>query len=373
MTKGLKNIEMAGPWFSQLEKKYVNEALEHGWYGKNAYKFCHLFEDAFAKFCKRKFALMTTNCTSAIHLGLAAKKISEKDEVIVPECTWIGSCAGVIYQRSKIVFADIEQSNWCLSAKTIEPKITEKTKAIIVVNLYGNMAEWDQIKKLADKYNLIIFEDAAESIGSTYKNIPSGKFGDASFFSFHRTKTLCTGEGGMLVTDDKKLFERAKFLRDHGRQPGSYFTEEVAYKYMPFNLQAALGYGQLQRVNELVEKKRKILFFYKKYLKDLDDIQLNYENNYIKNSAWCSTLVLGKSYKITFDEIKKKLEKKNLPVRNFFFPLSSLPAFKLKSKYKLLNPNAYSISKKGINLPSALNLEEEDIKYYCKNLIDILY
>lgn len=177
----------------------------------------------------------------------------------------------------------------------------------------------------------------------------------------------------MLVTDDKKLFERAKFLRDHGRKPGSYFTEEVAFKYMPFNVQAAMGYGQLKRIKELVEKKRKILFYYKKYLKNLNDIQFNYENNYIKNSAWCSTLVLGKSYKIKFDEIKSKLEKKKLPVRNFFFPLSSLPAFNLKSKYKLLNPNAYDISKKGINLPSALSLEEDDIKYYCEQFTKILY
>ena len=181
--------------------------------------------------------------------------IGKGDEVIVPECTWIGSCAGVIYQNAKIVFADIDKDTWCLSASTIKDKITSRTKLVIVVNLYGNMAEWDEILRLQKKYKFEIFEDAAESLGSLYGKVKSGKFGLASFFSFHRTKTISTGEGGMMLTDNKKLFERAKFLRDHGRKPGSYFTEEVAFKYMPFNLQAALGYAQLKRIKLLVKKK----------------------------------------------------------------------------------------------------------------------
>ena len=372
MKQQKKEIHMAGPWMTKEEKRIVVDALENGWYGSNAYNYCEMFEKKFARYHKRKYSLMTPNCTTAIHLGLASLNIGKGDEVIVPECTWIGSCAGVIYQNANIVFADIDKDTWCLSASTIKDKITSRTKLVIVVNLYGNMADWNEILRLQKKYNFEIFEDAAESLGSSYGNVKSGKFGLASFFSFHRTKTLSTGEGGMMLTDNKKLFERAKFLRDHGRRPGSYFTEEVAFKYMPFNLQAALGYAQLKRIKVLVKKKRDILKTYKKHLSSFKDVQMNNERKNTINGAWCSTIVFGKSYKFSIDKLKSDLKKNDLPSRNFFYPLSSLPAFNQKKKFIKLNPMAYSISSRGINLPSALNLEKSQIEYYCKKLKKIL-
>ncbi len=176
----------------------------------------------------------------------------------------------------------------------------------------------------------------------------------------------------MMLTDNKKLFERAKFLRDHGRKPGSYFTEEVAFKYMPFNLQAALGYAQLKRIKVLVKKKRDILKTYKKHLSSFKDVQMNNERKNTINGAWCSTIVFGKSYKFSIDKLKSDLKKIDLPSRNFFYPLSSLPAFNQKKKFIKLNPMAYSISSRGINLPSALNLEKSQIEHYCKKLKKIL-
>ena len=204
----MTKMEMSAPWVSDEDIEIVLDALKNGWYGKDAYKYVELFEKKFAEFHNRSFALMTPNCTSALHLILKAIGVSKDDEVIAPDVTWIGSVAGITYQGAKTVFADVDCNSWCLSAKTIEKRITNKTKAVIVVGLYGNMPEWDEIQKLCGEKNIYLIEDAAESLGSRYKDIRSGKFGIASTFSFHRTKTMTTGEGGALLIDDKKFIRK---------------------------------------------------------------------------------------------------------------------------------------------------------------------
>jgi perosamine synthetase len=209
-------------------------------------------------------------------------------------------------------------------------------------------------------------------LGSVYKNKKAGKFGIGSTFSFHRTKTITTGEGGMLLLDDEGLFNRCKFLRDHGRQPGSYFNTEVTFKYMPFNVQAALGYAQFKRINELVGKKRWILNSFKDRLSDIPDIQLNPEPEHIVNGAWCPALIFGKSHEMTRDKALIELPKLNLPVRPFFYPLSSLPAFDQEESGRIENPIAYDVSFRGINLPCALNLTEKDIDNYSDGLHRLL-
>ena len=369
----MNDIYMAGPWVTKLEQETVLDAVKSGWYGDKAYFYCETFENEFAKYHDRKYALMTPNCTTALHLLLAGLDISDNDDVIVPECTWVGSSAGITYQRANTIFADIDRDHWCLSADTIEKAITPKTKAIIVVDLYGNMPDWDNILKLGDKYGIPIIEDAAEAVGSIYNNIRAGKFGLASVFSFHRTKTITTGEGGMLLLDDDALYERCKFLRDHGRQPGTYFNTEITFKYMPFNVQAALGYSQLQRIDELVDKKRLIWNLYKEKLKNVDDIFLNPEPDNVKNGVWCTTLVFGKSHKINKEQAMKKIADMGIPTRPFFYPLSSLPAYPDREEEgRRNNPVAYDISSRGINLPSALNITQEQINSVSKAIINIL-
>ena len=172
---------------------------------------------------------MTPNCTTAIHLILTALGIGEGDEVILPECTWIASEAPVTYLKATPVFCDIERDNWCLCPESLEKAITAKTKAIIVVDLFGNMPSMELIQSIAGKNSIPLIEDAAEALGSKYNGTRAGKFGIGSVFSFHRTKTLTTGEGGMLILDDDKLFERCMFLRDHGRDPKGpvYYNYEV--------------------------------------------------------------------------------------------------------------------------------------------------
>ncbi|MEQ1848337.1 MAG: DegT/DnrJ/EryC1/StrS family aminotransferase, partial [Nitrospira sp.] len=279
----MSEIYMAGPWMTELEEQTVLDAVRNGWYGKEAYHYVELFETEFARYHQRNYALMTPNCTTAIHLLLAGLGVEEKDEVIAPECTWVGSVAGVTYQRAVTVFADIHPEHWCLTPESIERAITPQTKAVIVVDLYGNMPDWDGIKAVCDRHGIIMIEDAAEALGSRYNGIPAGKFGVGSVFSFHRTKTIATGEGGMLLLDDENLYQRCKFLRDHGRQPGTYYNTEVTFKYMPFNVQAALGYAQFQRIEELVAKKRWIWKGFRERLAGVPDILLNPEPSHVIN------------------------------------------------------------------------------------------
>ena len=369
----MTDIVMAGPWITEHEEKIVLDALRNGWYGKQAYYYVEALESEFARYHDRKYALMTPNCTTALHLLLAGLNIGEGDEVIAPECTWIGSTACVTYQRADTVFADIDPRHWCLTAESIERAITPRTKAVIVVDLYGNMPDWDAISELCERRGIIAIEDAAEALGSTFKGIRAGKFGIGSTFSFHRTKTMTTGEGGMLLIDDDALFERCKFLRDHGRAPGTYYNSEVTFKYMPFNLQAALGYAQFQRLDELVGKKRWIWNGYRERLADIPDILLNPETNNVHNSVWNTALVFGKSHGLTRDTAMAELTKLGLPSRPFFFPLSSLPAYPGREEEgRRSNPVSYDVSARGINVPSPLNLTEADLDAVCDGIHRVL-
>ena len=372
-----KNMEteiyMAGPWVTEFEEKIVLDALRNGWYGKDAYAYVEKFEAEFATYHDRKHALMTPNCTTAIHLLLAGLGIKDNDEVIVPECTWIASAAPITYQRAKPVFADIDPINWCIDPQAVEAKITPKTKAVIVVDLYGNMPDMDALQAICDRHGIYLIEDAAESLGSKFNNIKAGKFGVGSVFSFHRTKTITTGEGGMLILDDEKLYERCKFLRDHGRSPGTYFNTEVTFKYMPSNLAASLGYAQFLRLDELVEKKRWIWKTFQHHLSDVPDIYLNPEPENVFNGVWCTALVFGKSHNMTKQKFMEEMTSMGLPSRPFFYPLTLLPAFGAKIEEGRKNsPVAYDISERGINLPCAFTVDEEQISIMSNAIKKIL-
>ena len=367
-------IHMAGPWITEHEISVVEDAMRNGWY-EHAYDYCEKFQQEFADYHDRKYGLMTPNCTTAIHLLLAGLDIGPGDEVILPECTWIASGAGVTYQGATPVFCDIDRENWCLDPAAVEKMITPRTKAMIVVDLFGNMPDMDALTAIAEKHSITLIEDSAESLGSVYKGTRAGKFGIGSVFSFHRTKTMTCGEGGMLLLDDKALYERCSVLRDHGRRPGGpmYFNEEVTFKYMPFNVQAALAYAQFQRIDELVGKKREQLNMYRERLVDIEDISMNPEPEGGVNGAWISSLVFGKSHSITKMEAIEKLDKLAVPARPFFYPLSALPAYPgARDKYESINVNAYDISERGINLPGAANLTTGQIDRICEGIHTIL-
>ena len=370
----MNKIFAAGPWITDHEIKTVEDAMRNGWY-ENSYDYVEKFQHEFASYHDRKYGIMTPNCTTAIHLLLTALGVSEGDEVILPECTWIATGAAITYLRATPVFCDIESENWCLDPNSVEKLITPKTKAVIAVDLFGNMPNYVKLTKLCNESEIYLIEDSAESLGSIYKGVRAGKFGVGSVFSFHRTKTMTTGEGGMLLLDDEKIFERCMFLRDHGRRKDGpmYFNYEVTYKYMPFNIQAALGYAQFQRIEELVGLKRKQLKMYRERLGEIEDVYLNPEPEDGVNGAWITSIVFGKSHKQKKIEVIEKLEKMDIPARPFFYPLSSLPAYpQAKLKYESMNPIAYDISSRGISLPGSAILTEDQIDWICEGIKKIL-
>lgn len=363
---------MAGADVGDLEIELVTDALKNGWY-EDKYYYVEKLEKEFASYHDRKYALMTPNCTSAIHLLLAGLGIGPGDEVIAPECTWIASVVSSHHLGATLKFVDIEKDTWCIDPESIRKNITLNTKAIIAVNLFGNMVNWVELNKISTEFNIPVIEDAAEALGSSIYGKKAGSFGVGSVFSFHNTKTMTTGEGGMLLIDDDKLYEKCVKLRDLGRGPETqpYFNEIIGYKFMPFNVQAALGYAQFKRLDELLHKKRFHLEFYKKELEGYD-VQFNHEPQGIVNGAWITGMVIGKSYGIDKFIFMHKMEKLGTPVRPFFYPLSSLPAFEHIGVLNEENPNSYDISFRGVNLPGAYNLTEEDLILICNNIKKVL-
>lgn len=372
----MERIPISGPWITQKEIDYVIDAVTNAWYG-NANIYHERFERAFANYIGVRFAITLPSCTSAIHLALIALGVGPGDEVIVPDVTWIASAAPISYVGATPVFADINDKTWCLSASSFKESITSKTKAVIPVDLYGNMPDMDDILTIAKSNSIAIIEDAAEAIGSEYKGKKAGSFGDTGVFSFHGSKVLTTGEGGMLVTDQEDIYQRVLFLRDHGRKPGDkmFWNTEVAYKYKMSSMQAALGLAQLERIEELVARKRQIFNWYRKSLAETEGVTLNYEAPGTKNTYWMVTAVLDKKFKITKDRLIELMNENNIDCRPFFYPLSSLPAYEhLEQAHHARKRNhvAYEISPYGINLPSGLNMTEEKVKYICKNLKETL-
>lgn len=352
-------IPVAGPWITDKEIAYVTDAVTNGWYA-HANDYINRFEEAFKTYLGRKYAISLPSCTSGLHLSLLALGIGPGDEVIIPDATWIASAAPISYVGATPIFADIDPQTWCLSAETVRPLMTPKTKAIIAVNLYGHMPLYDDLLALG----IPVIEDAAESVGSRYKGKLSGTFGVTSCFSFHGSKTLTTGEGGLLVTDDEKLYDRCMILRDHGRIPGDVLFQniEVGYKYKMSNLQAALGLAQLERIEELVQGKRQIFEWYQEAFQDLKDVHLNPDHPDVDNSYWMTTALFNR---LKFEMIAH-LKQHGIATRPFFDPLSALKAYahaKDKTRACATNKTAYTLSEKGINLPSAANLSLEDVHY----------
>lgn len=372
----MSKIPISGPWITKREVEYVAGAVTNAWYS-NANIYHEKFEKAFAEYLDVKYAVALPSCTSALHLSLAALGIGPNDEVIVPDITWIATAAPISYVGATAIFADIDEKTWCMSSESFEKCITDRTKAVIPVDLYGGMPNWDEIRKIANNYGIAIIEDAAEALGSEYKGKKAGSFGNTGVFSFHGSKTVTTGEGGMLVTNNKELFERVLFLRDHGRKPGDvmFFNDAIAYKYKMSSMQAALGLAQIERANELVDKKREIFYFYQKELSKLNGLTLNYEHRDMKNSYWMVCVVLDSDFGIQKKELIHKMNELGISCRPFFFPLSAIPAYfnhPEAKKARERNKISYKISPYGINLPCGMNMNEKEIKYVCSSLLKIL-
>jgi len=370
----MTRIPIAGPSITQREIDYVADAARTAWYG-NANVFHDRFERAFAAHCGRRHAVSLPSCTSGLHLALLALGIGPGDEVIVPDATWIASAAPVCYVGATPVFADIDSRSWCLSPQSFANLITAKTKAAIVVDLYGSMPDWDALAEVAGRHGIALIEDAAEAVGSRWRDRPAGSFGMMSAFSFHGSKTLTTGEGGMLVLDDDAVFDRVARLRDHGRAPGDtmFLNEEVGWKYKMSAMQAALGLAQLERLDELVAGKRRVFGWYREIMNGWKDGELNPDIPGLHNSYWMTTVVLNNRLGITKERLVPALRSGGIDTRPFFSPLSSIPAFRSTENARIArarNRVAFAVTPYGINLPSALSLSREDVARVCEILFD---
>jgi len=317
------------------------------------------------------------SCTSGLHLALAAAGIGPGDEVIVPDLTWIASAAPISYVGATPVFADIHEQTWCMCADSVQACITEKTKAILAVDLYGGTPDYDALRAVADEHGLIIIEDAAEAIGSEFGGRKAGTLGDVAAFSFHGSKTFTTGEGGMLVTNDDELHARVMYLRDHGREPGDvhFKNTEVAFKYKMPPVAAAIGLGQVECAEELVARKREIFEWYRGGLEGVVGVTLNHEPANMKNTYWMVTALLDPMLEWPKEKLMAALDAEGIESRPMFHPLSSLSAYEGHAEAAVArkrNESSYRLSPWGINLPSALCLTREQVQRVVKTLRQIL-
>ncbi len=367
LTKQL--ILTAGPYIDYREVEYAADAAQNGWNNHHS-DYINRLEKFFKNYIGVTQGFATSSCTGALHVALKARGIGPGDEVIVPETTWIATAAAVVYVGATPVFADIEADSWVLDSSKLERYITPRTKAIIPVHLYGQPVVMEPIWELAEKYGLFILEDAAPSIGTIYKGKKTGSLGHAAAFSFQGAKAIVTGEGGFLVTNDEDLKNKAWFYNDHGRDSKrALYNIEIGHKYKMSNVQAAIGLAQMEKVEEVVAKKRQIFSWYQERLADIPELALNIERPDTRNIYWMSSIVLNNSIKFSRDEFMGKLKERNIDSRPMFYPMSSFPMFEsCESK----NPVAYSVPLRGINLPSGHERTEAEIDYVCSHIRDLL-
>lgn len=355
-------IPVCEPKLSGKELEYVTECIKTNWISSKG-RYITEFEEKFSKYCNAKFGIATMNGTTAIHLALASLGIKSGDEVILPTFTMIATVNPIAYCGAKPVLIDAETETWNIDPSKIEEKITDKTKAILVVHTYGHPCNMDPILEIARKYGLYVIEDAAEAHGAEYNGKKVGVLGDVGCFSFYANKIITTGEGGMVITNDEKIAEMANLLRDQAFEKEKRFWHRyIGYNYRITNLQAAIGVAQMDIIDESVNTRRKNAQIYNLLLKNLEGITLPPEAQWAKNIYWMYTIMFEDSFGMSRDGIMNYLKKKGVDTRSTFYPIHTQPVYaKLYANEKY--PVAEKLSRRGINLPSGNTLKKEDIKY----------
>ena len=361
-----EHIPVARPNMGGKEFEYVAECILTNWISSQG-KFVKSFEAKMAQSTGVKYAAATSNGTVALHLALEALGIGQGDEVIVPTLTFIATANAVSYTGAKPVFVDSEEDTWCMDPALIEKLINKKTKAIIPVHLYGQPCRMGQIMKIAKRHKLYVIEDAAEAQGAYFKNKKVGAIGDIGCFSFFGNKVITTGEGGMVVTNNKKIYEKMIMLRDHGMsRKRRYWHPVIGYNYRMTNIQAAIGCAQLERIDYILREKEKIRELYNKYLFNEKGIVLPPTNKWSENICWMYSVLINQNRgKSKRDKILAMLNKYYIECRPLFNPIHIMPPYFNNKKYKV----AEKLSRRGISLPSYVGLKEEEIKDICKIII----
>lgn len=363
-------IRYTKPSITELEVRYATDAATNGW-GEKCYDYINRFEAAFKDHLGVGYAIATSSCTGALHMGMAALGIGPGDEVIMADTNWIATASPIVQLGAKPVFVDILPDSWCLAPERVEQAISARTKAIVAVHLYGNLCEMDKLLAIGEQYGIPVIEDAAEAVGSVYQGKRAGAVGKFGTFSFHGTKTLTTGEGGMFVTNDPDLYEQVLTLSNHGRARGQtrqFWPDMVGFKYKMSNIQAAMGCAQIERIEELIRRKREILSHYRERLATFPVLSMNPEPAGTVNGAWMPTVVFAPQSAVTREKLQAAFAEANIDARVFFHPLSGLPMFEPQPN----NIHAWDIPGRAINLPSFHDITPAEQERVVDVVVDIL-
>ena len=346
------------PALGGREREYVLDCLDTTWISSRG-GYIDRFEREFSKFLQVRSATTVANGTVALHLALHALGIGPEDEVIVPALTYIASVNAIAYVGAKPVFVDSLEDTWNVDPEDVARKITPRTKAVMIVHLYGNPCAMPELQNLCEERDLFLVEDAAEAFGSKYGGAFVGGFGDFSTFSFFGNKTITTGEGGMVASNNLELVERAAYLKNQGvSTTREYWHDEVAFNFRMTNVCAAIGLAQLEQAEEILQKKRAINGWYVKYLQGLD-IVFQHEEEQASSSYWMVTVLLPSQ--ALRDFLRESLASSGVETRPVFYPAHRMPAFASNASF----PVAERLSERGMSLPSYPHLCEEEVEFIC--------
>lgn len=360
-------IPVCEPRLGEKELENVIDCIKTNWISSKG-KYITEFEEKFSKYCEAKFGIACSSGTTALHLALASAGIKSGDEVIIPDFTMIATANSVTYTGAKFTLVDSEPDYWNIDSNKIEEKITKRTKAVMVVHTYGHSCDMGPILDIAKGHDLLVIEDAAEAHGAEYKGKRVGCLGDVGCFSFYANKIITTGEGGMVVTNNEKIAEMARLLRDQAFEPKRFLHRYIGFNYRMTNLQAAIGVAQMELIDESVETRRRNAKLYNSLLKDVKGITLPPEALWAKNVYWMYTVLVEDSFGMGRDELMERLREKGIDTRSAFYPIHTQPVYAKQYKGEKY-PVAEELGRKGINLPSGNTLTKEQIEFVATAVI----
>lgn len=369
-----KHIPVSQPLLGEREQLFVNDALSKGAISGFFGEYLPNFETGFANYSECEYGVATTSGTTALHLALLALSIGEGDEVLVSTLTNMATFFAVLYQGARPIPIDIEVDTWNMDPTLLESRITPRTKAILVVHLFGHPVDMDPVLAIARKHNLYVIEDCAEAHGALYKGKKVGSLGDIGCFSFYANKIITTGEGGMITTNDSSLADRASSLKSLAFGDSSKFMhKDIGYNFRMTNIQAALGCAQLERIETIIENKRRIAKFYTSQLELVSGLQLPMEKAYARNVYWMYHMVLLGRTAGKRTEIMKMLLEKGIETREGFIPYNMQEIFINRGWTRHDEcPKANDVAMSSFYLPSGPNLTEDDLQYVTTSLQEVL-
>lgn len=363
-------IHVCEPQLGEEELRNVQRCIESSMISGGVGQYIREFEEKFSSYCGKRYGVTTTSGTTALHLAIASLGIGKGDEVITSTLTNVATVFAIVYTGAKPVVVDSEAETWNMDETKIEEKITKRTKAILPVHIYGHPCNMDPITQIAKKHALYVIEDAAEAHGAEYKGRKAGGIGDVGCFSFYANKIITTGEGGMIVTDDPKIAEKARTLKDLAFSKETRFLHYyLGFNYRMTNMQAAIGVAQFGKIDEFIQKKRRIARLYNSLLEDLPGITLPCEKPWAKNVYWMYCILIEDGFGMNRDQVMTSLAKAGIETRTLFIPMNRQPVFHKMGLFADEScPVAEGLSRKGFYLPSGVGLSDDQIKYVCRTI-----